>query len=263
MTARTLEGQSCVLCRDGVSTRDGEHVVPQWFLRRYLAATDGPYITDVNGAPVLNSRSAPRKHSWPEVRLPACENCNRALRDRFEIGAPQGVVQDFFDAPFVRDMSAVDARLLGLWLLKTWVLLAHPSAVYTNSQSPPSWSSGSDLWSWTAIGDEPPASLSLWINRQDINATSDGGAIDIRFAGQAFIRGTYEVHGVAIDGEVIGDAPTVKDGLSRLWPPSGDARLAALPVLPRDHFRWLAGSKSHHESTLQLQSWASWTDGPR
>jgi len=262
MTARSLEGQPCALCSNGVSTRDGEHVIPRWFLRLYLSAADGSYTTEVNGESVLNSRSTPRKHSWPEVRLPACENCNRALRDRFEIGASQGVVQNFFGAPFTFDTSAIDARLLGLWLLKTWVLLAHPKAVRTNGRGPSPWSGGPDLWSWTATGDEPPASLSLWINRQDINATAGGGVqVDVRIAGQAFIRGAYDVHVVALDGEIIGDAPTAESGLLRLWPPSGDARLASLPVLARDHFRWLVGSRGLHKSALQLQTFAGRTEG--
>ena len=197
---RSLEGNVCALCGLRGSTRDGEHVLPKWFLNRYLPVADGHYTTEVNGVAVLNRADNLKKHSWPEVRVPACEPCNTALRNRFEIGDTQAAAQKFFDTP-AAPLSAAEAESAGVWLLKTWVLLAHPDAVFANGQSPDRWSRVPDVWGWTADGSPPPPQLSLWVTRQqiDIEATE---RLDVPYNGQARGRGIYERHVVALHGDL-------------------------------------------------------------
>ncbi|MCD2191606.1 hypothetical protein [Actinomycetospora soli] len=73
-----------------------------------------------------------------------------------------------------------DARQVRLWLLKTWLLLAHPAAEYKDpllaDAIAPWHSAPAELYTWLVDETgEPPASLSAWAHRyeppyrQDVN----------------------------------------------------------------------------------------------
>lgn len=236
---RSLAGKVCVLCGGRNSTRDGEHVLPRWFLNRYLPISEGHYTTEVNGATVTNQNQQPRKHPWPEVRVPACEPCNTALRDRFEVGDSFAAVKKFFDSP--PSLLTVDeADLAGLWVLKTWALLAHPGAVHSDGQSRSPWNLDLDVWTWTADGSAPPNTLAAWVTRQDIGAEASD-RIDVPFAGEARSMGIYGHSISVLNGHLWEPVDQSFTDSSRcLWPSAGKTfNFGAMPVLPRSRFRWM------------------------
>lgn len=240
MGARSLENLVCALCGLRNSTRDGEHVFPQWFLKRYLPVDPaGGYTTEVDGESLKNRKGTPRKHSWPEVRLPACEPCNQALRDRFEVGISLAAAKKLFDEPAVA-LTAPEAELAALWILKTWTFLAHPNAVHVDGHPRPSWDLGADVWGWTSAGAAPPATLSAWITRQDITA-EPRERIDVDFSGELRDTQIYQRRVTVLNGFL--HEPVDRrfvDSSRQLWPPTNEPfDFGALPTQARSQYRWI------------------------
>src|SRR5262249_4121946 len=65
--------------------------------------------------------------------------------------------------------APAQAEAIGLWFLKTWLLLAHPDATSPEPDIEfPRWRSVSaDLWTWVVKGQSPPPEgLSLWVTKR-------------------------------------------------------------------------------------------------
>lgn len=169
-------GAVCALCtRD--STPGGEHVLPQWFLRAAFPDSD-EYTTEHNGAPILKEDDdTPRTQtSVDRPKLPCCSTCNAALNDRFERQKTVKIGRRLVAGDGRITLSAEEVGDLGIWLLKTLLLLSHPE---TTSSVPgvkiPSWNLGmvpADLYSWMTTNAPPPDGLSVWLM---LRATDEDG----------------------------------------------------------------------------------------
>lgn len=176
--------KTCVLCGSAQSSKDGEHVLPQWLVSRLFPPEDGPYRTDRGGNPVLRRDGSIREdQSFGAIKLPACEQCNKALGRRFENPTTRALILALLDRGCgFNSANPTEIHDVALWLLKTWLLSAHPEAVYsiyagTGRHDPAaSWDASPDLYAWTVRGDPPPDSLSLWLSR----APKDNSARPVR-----------------------------------------------------------------------------------
>lgn len=172
---RQFDGQLCVLCRVRPSSREGEHVWTEWFLSMF-PGSEGPYTRLINGeAERTRDGVTVRKHSATErVKVPCCTICNGKLDKRFEKLA-KPIVRVLFESDGAVTLTRLEAKTLGLWLLKTWLLLAHPRAESSMpGQSPQRWYLSQvpdDLYAWMITGGEPPPGLSLWAAREDPSLT--------------------------------------------------------------------------------------------
>lgn len=165
---KQFEGASCALCRDRPSSPTGEHVWPSWFLR-FFGPAEGPYSWSVNGEPVLRRDGTKRTHdTMTRVKLPVCVNCNATLNRRFEEPA-KPVVRAIVQADGDIALRPDDAYVAALWFLKTWLLLAHPEARFSEPDvSFSAWTENSDdLYSWMIAGEDPPDGLSVWLTKID------------------------------------------------------------------------------------------------
>lgn len=92
--------------------------------------------------------------------------CNRTLNTRFEQPA-KDLVRRLLDPGANRCFDESQVRSLALWLLKTWLLLAHPATRYSDPGfTPAAWEgSADDRYRWVVTGEEPPDGLSLWVGR--------------------------------------------------------------------------------------------------
>lgn len=100
------------------------------------------------------------------AKLPVCIPCNSLLEQRFEAPA-KALVRQLLDPTTTRSFDPSQATTLAVWLLKTWLLLAHPSTIYSGPGfSPAVWEGApNEVFRWTVTGEDPPSGLSLWIAR--------------------------------------------------------------------------------------------------
>lgn len=76
-------GQDCVLCVSGKSGNKGEHVLPEWFLDRFIPKNSGPdevYATEKNGVPVtwLGTDKPIGLKAFYETRIPCCKSATES-----------------------------------------------------------------------------------------------------------------------------------------------------------------------------------------
>ena len=168
---RQFEGQLCVLCRVRPSSPTGEHIWPEWLLAMF-PESKGPYTRWIDGEPERRrDGTTPRTHTSTErVKVPCCSICNGKLAKRFERSAMR-IVRTVLESNGMALLSADEANTLGMWLLKTWLLLAHPRARSSMpGVSPRRWDLSQipdDLYSWMITGAEPPHGLSVWAAREE------------------------------------------------------------------------------------------------
>lgn len=167
---KQFHGQTCALCRIRPSSPTGEHVWPTWLLALF-PESEGPYTRYVNGWPETkrDGATARTQTSTERVKLPCCTECNAILDDRFERVA-KPIVRRLMITDGHLTLSAEEAFTLGLWLLKTWLLLAHPAARSSDpGRSPRRWNLAmvpDDIYGWTVTGEDPPSGLSVWAVRE-------------------------------------------------------------------------------------------------
>src|SRR4029450_10304082 len=98
--------------------------------------------------------------------IPACLRCSTELTDRFERAA-KPVVEDLWEGEL--RLGPAQARACVMWVLKTWLLTAHPAAQDSHPQSSLSRFDlaevPDDVYSWLVEEKRPPAGLSLWATR--------------------------------------------------------------------------------------------------
>ena len=167
----SFTGELCALCNRRPSTGHGEHVWPSWFLKFFPEGV-GPYIREVNGQPerTRDVSNKVRQHkSMERVTMPCCADDNDALERRFEQPS-MALIRRIFECDGRLVLESSESGVLGLWLLKTWLLLVHPRAVSSwRGKTHASWDLSKvpdDLYSWMVNGDPPPSGLSVWIARE-------------------------------------------------------------------------------------------------
>jgi hypothetical protein len=153
---------TCVLCRSAPASTQGEHVWPRWYLKTF-PESQGPFTLSVNGEPELKANGQPRtESSLRGAKLPVCEGpdgCNGKLDRRFEKRGKLAVRKVLRQEA----LTVAESADLGLWLLKTGILLSHPAVrwgdVYMDANverwptMPPA------LTDWMIDGSDPPEGL--------------------------------------------------------------------------------------------------------
>jgi hypothetical protein len=263
---RRFEGKSCIFCPKP-SSRGGEHVWTEWFLKMF-PLTDGPYTTLEDGEPIQDRNGNPRTQtSIRRVKVPMCNGdgepgggCNGELNRRFEEPAKL-LVRKLMASDGDIVFDGQQATIVGLWLLKTWLLLAHPLAEDSQVDIPAlRWTSATDdLWSWMVASRPPPEGLSVWANKRSAppndqtptrrvplpTVIADGREIEF-LSSRAGVR-FLDVGVVYHPGWEI-DHPLEREGRAlRLWPRDSDqpADFARLPPVDTNDTNWLSGPRLH------------------
>jgi len=168
-----LNDRDCVFCGMEKSTPRGEHVLPQWLIRDLWTEEAGPYTTYRNDELVRTRHGRPRRQSSAvRFQLPAGPECNGILDRRFEKPA-KGFIRALLLEGAV--LSGEELVTVGLWFVKTWILLAHPALVVSDPGfSMTSWEPWDPRWDeWMVSGGEPPDGLSAWLTKVDHNETAE------------------------------------------------------------------------------------------
>lgn len=257
MTTRQFADAPCALCPAGDSTPTGEHVWPRWMTRALFPSAEGPYTWHTNDQPILKRDGTPRRHeSFGTVKVPACLVCNGTLNSRFEDPAKESV-RSLLRTRGDITLDGRQATVVGLWLLKTWLLHVHPAVVdsepgldrsswnpvpedlygwMVDGSAPPP---GLSAWAWRAADDDPPGIATRHIPLPTVTAdgvTVDFQSIDLTVSGVA-VSVAYHP-GWAIDHPLEAEARAI-----RMWPrdPRESADFARLPLVGPNDTRWLAG----------------------
>lgn len=249
-----LSGRDCVLCLTGKSGADGEHVLPEWFNDRFMPKNSGPeevYTIEKNGVPVTwaNTNKPIGLKKFFKTCIPCCPDCNSKLNNRFE----QAMANIGYDSvTAVRSFTPAEATVLGIWWLKTLLLLVHPEATELQNTGEStgagviSWPQQSqDLYNWMRLGSQPPQGLSVYAYRIDPSAqevqkpnfpipdvTADNGSFPsyVSLFGLEHLRFIVSYH----PGWEL-DLPSVQAGtLAQLWPVQGALDLSALIPVPEE-----------------------------
>jgi len=169
-----VKTRTCALCRKRPASPKSEHILPQWFLDRFPPTKEPSYQVEINGQAVMkrDGRTPRRHNNLGAFKLPCCTDCNGVLSHRFETKKTRAVVQRLYDSDGLVTADARDARALGLWLVKTWLLLSHPDAQPNADFARTPWVAPDALFAWTTGGGEPPKDLSMWVYRQGTDAAT-------------------------------------------------------------------------------------------
>lgn len=259
---RGFEGTTCVLCGTSSSTRQGEHVWPQWYLEDHPPGA-GPYPWSKNGEPLPRRDGTPIiEPNLTRVRLPVCRECNGKLDRRFEKpGKP--LMRQLFWGSSLPSLNAGEVEAVALWLLKTWLLLSRPDVEYASPRI--HQAAESFLWpelaqpqfyEWLVTGAPPPEGLSLWLHQtDDLDGPVKGGGhrLLLPTVHEEGRTVRFEAHEVSLQGLTV--ALVVHPGWPiqhpleaseqavRLWPdPPAGFDFGALPSVPRsDRVLWSRG----------------------
>ena len=255
----SFRGRICALCQTRPSTTgDGEDVWP-WWLKRSPAFAGTQFTTWKNGQVVTKrDLTTPRTSiGFPGVKLPACEPCNTTLNQRFEESA-RPLILDLMDRQGMAVISADESRIFAEWIVKTWLLLAHPDARHGEPRIiDKPWRLdlvAHDLYGWMINGASPPDVVSLWLTRRDDNAkpsqptrqiplpTVEADGRVIKFQAMWVAVDFFEANLVYHPHWPI-DHPLETEGRAvRMWPHSGASLdLAALPPVSSEETSWLEG----------------------
>ena len=255
---RQFDGQRCALCSSRPSSPTGEHVWPRWYLESF-PDSEGPYTRLVDGrAETKRDEVTVRTQSSVErVKLPCCVECNGILEVRFERPA-KSVVRRLMATDGHTTLNAGEADALGLWLLKTWLLLAHPAArSSTPGRSPQRWDLSlvpTDIYDWT-VNDRPaPTGFSVWTARevQESGGTTPGRRIPLPRVVADGQTVAFQVFRCAVrfldvtlvyhPGWLIAHPLELEGRAERLWPTSGRAiNFDALPPVASRDTVWMEG----------------------
>jgi hypothetical protein len=241
--------ECCALCASAPSTPTGEDVLPRSLMRALFPPERGPYTT-------TSAEGVRCRQQFDSVKLPCCLACNAELNRRFENpGAEPGRRLLSMEQPALTP----DETLRGvLWVLKTWLLLAHPRAEFQSATPRPrAWSSTpAEVFSWLINGQSPPAGLSMWAFRHDQKRSTsqqDSSApwmavptvvadgVTTRFQVLDLTVALVNVTLVFHPSWPIAHVPASVGEVSQLWPLAADTGLACLPVLSHRPLRWRVG----------------------
>ena len=242
----SFAGMNCVLCGQRPSLPRGDRTQSLW------AAED-----DFLGA------SLTTEDPLVGTTVPVCLRCAGVLGERFEQAARPAVER-------LREgelrLRPPRARAFALWVLKTWLLTAHPAARVSDPRSIPARLElaevPEEVYGWMVEEKPPPAGLSIWATRGVRAATNGGPRYRIplptvtadgqttRFQELAFRLDLLE--GGVLDVELVYhpgweiEHPLEHDARGvRLWPRDGRLvlDLGALPVLEAHELAWARGPR--------------------
>ncbi len=264
---RRLDSKLCIFCPTQ-SSRNGEHVWPQWFLRT-LTSGDGQFTTWVDQEPIRDREDRPRTQtSLHRVKVPMCDGaggrscgCNGDLNRRFE-EPTKPLIRQLITNDGNATFNGQQATVVALWLLKTWLLLAHPSAEDSRNNIPAlqslRWTAAPDnVWRWMVTDALPPPGLSMWCHKRSALPTDQTATrqvplptivVDDREVEFRSIRASISFLDVSVvyhpDWAI--DHPLEREGRAlRLWPRDSDqpADFTSLrPVDTRD-MNWFKGPR--------------------
>jgi hypothetical protein len=180
-----------------------------------------------------------------------CEPHNAHLNTRFENVKP--LVRELLAANGHVVLDGSQALDLGVWMVKTWALLAHPKARYgAPGVTLTQWDTAPlSIWQWMATDAAPPPGLSVWVSHRGTRVTSrprrvidlplvqaDGAQFDFveRRWGFKFLDVSLVHH----PGWEI-DHPLERDGRAiRIWPrqPGQPADFRGLVPIDPEEFAW-------------------------
>ena len=120
-----------------------------------------------------------RHNTVMRMKVPMCENHNRYLDQHFEHAA-KPLVREIFEDGGNLVLSPDDAAIVGLWWVKTWLLLAHPDARSSREQFHESpWEpTPTDLYHWMVHDKAPPVGLSLWLTKHPADERDEPTAFE-------------------------------------------------------------------------------------
>jgi len=242
----SFAGIDCVLCGQRLSLPRG-----------------GPTQSLVTAEEDLVGASLTRGDPLVGTTIPVCLRCAGVLSERFEQAA-KPVVEGLWEGAL--RLRPPQARAFGLWVLKTWMLTAHPAAHVPDPRS----SGGrfdlseipDEIYGWMVEDRPPPAGISMWATRGPRAATNGSRRYRIplptittegrttRF--QEFAARLDLLDSGALDVELAYhpgweiDHPLERDGRAvRLWPRDGRRvlDLGALPVLEAPEVSWGRGPR--------------------
>ncbi|GLZ45780.1 hypothetical protein Acsp06_19650 [Actinomycetospora sp. NBRC 106375] len=242
MATRNRNEETCALCNENPSTPEGEHVIPKRLLRAFFPATSGPF--EIQGG-----------RTYPEfqaIKLACCLRCNGILNQRFE--NPGG-------DPAIRLLEHGDITELGqnrsystrLWILKTWLLLAHPRTEYkVLDPRPPAWTHvPEEVFNWTVTDAGPPTGLSAWAFKHTPNVRTDSEdlpRIVLPEVATESSHHTFQVLDLSIamvnvvivyhPGWAIYHPGVASRAVEQVWPAVPHTPLAPLPVRERAAVKW-------------------------
>jgi len=247
----------CAFCHRRPTSRKGEHVAPLWFLRGFPVTQ--PYTTYTKGTPTIRFDGTNRtQSSLTRFQVPCCDGdvgCNKALNDRFEKQHTQALVRRLYDSIGSVDFSVADSADLGLWLVKTWLLLAHPRMRSSDPDFRPGlWAWTPSLYSWMTNGAMPPEDLSMWVYRQSARSAAKPHVLSLVTLSTVEQRYRTQVSQLSFAG--LGCSlvhhpgrrfrhPLVERRRAvQVWPPSPDGiRTTGLPRVGRNPVVWQEGPK--------------------
>lgn len=242
--------QWCALCASAPSTPAGEHVLPRSLIRACFPLKRGPYKT-------TSAEGVRHRQQFDSVKLPCCSTCNTELARRFENpGAEPARRLLSMERPA---LTPDETQHAALWLLKTWLLLAHPRSEFQSAtpRPEPPWSSApAEVFSWLINGQSPPAGLSMWAflhdqeqstSRQDRSApwmalpTVVVDGVTTRFQVLDLTIALVNVTLVFHPGWPIAHVPASVGKVRQLWPLATGTELECLPMLFHRPLRWRVG----------------------
>lgn len=163
----------CVICGKNASSRRGEHVWPQWFLKRMDQQGPPPFAWAKNGVPIVDRKgNAVHRATRQRVLLDVCEPCNTALNTRFEVPA-KPVVGDLALNGWKGVRSEDEWRVVGLWWAKVILMLGHPAArigdALLNREAKIGFDGPLPDYTWMVDGSGPPSDLSVFAFNADLS----------------------------------------------------------------------------------------------
>jgi hypothetical protein len=239
----------CALCASALSTPVGEHVLSRSLVRALFPLRRGPYTT-------TSSEGVRYRQQFDSVKLPCCSTCNNELARRFENpGAEPARRLLSVERPA---LTPDESRHAVLWLLKTWLLLAHPRSEFqlATPRPRPWFSAPAGVFSWLVTGQSPPAGLSIWAFLHDQERLTDqqerstpwmalptvvADGVTTRFQVLDLTLALVNVTLVFHPGWPIAHVPASVGEVIQLWPLAADTGLERLPVLSYRPLRWWVG----------------------
>lgn len=235
-TAAVAPPEPCALCRARPTSPTGEHVLPRAVLKQMFPLVSGPYTTTERGTTRVTQQ-------FDSIKLPCCLACNDVLNSRFEQSGQEQALRLFTQE--TPELTAAETDAAVLWVLKTWLLMAHPRARYQlGTPQPDRWDDAPDsTWSWLVDGSPPPDGLSAWAfwHVQDSTAGPTGltpvialptvvvDGTSLRFRALDLTLALTNVVVVLHPGWPVEHPAEATGGAVRLWPRTG----TPLPALPK------------------------------
>lgn len=230
-------------------------MIPRWLADDLWPASQAPYTSYVNGQPTRRRDGEVRTHtSASRFVLPVCRKCNGHLNDRFEVPA-KPLLRSLFRNQDTR-FNESETRIVGLWFLKTWLLLTHPEL---RASDP-----GLTVKSWEPIDQRfyewmvddaklPPKDLSLWFVKLDLSKPPAATKPQIEIPEQwvdeqnrpVLVRSRqfginwFDVSLAHHPGWPIEHPLEARGEAARLWPPGASWDLERMPAVPVGSFTWV------------------------